>query len=83
MRDNFSKCPALELGYRLGFDNTYAVADGGFALFVVHVIFLGTLDDFVELRVRNTGDVLDDDGLFHFIGNDNTDAGLTLVDDFR
>ena len=81
--ENFFQGPAFGLGDGFGLDDADAVANGGFALLVVHVVFLGALDDFIELRVRNTGDMFDDDGLFHFIGNDNTDAGFAQVDDSR
>ncbi len=80
---NLGECPALELGNRFGLDDADAVTNGGFRFLVVHVVFLRAFDDLVELRVGNTCDVLDDDGLFHFIGNDNADAGLALVLDGR
>ena len=83
MGENFSKGPALELGNWLGLDDADAVADGGLALFVMHVVLLGALDDFIELWVRNAGDMLDDDCLLHFIGNDDAYAGLTLGGYFR
>ena len=79
MSENFCKCPTLKFGYWLGFDDADAVADGSLALFVVHVVFLGALDDLVEFWVRNAGNVFDDDGFFHFIGNDDTNASFALV----
>ncbi len=77
--ENFRECPTFEFGDRLGFDDADAVADGGLALFVVHVVFLGALDDLVEFRVRNAGNVFDDDGFFHFVGNNDTYAGFAFV----
>lgn len=77
--EDFLERPALELGNRLGFDNADAVADGGFRFLIMHVVFLGALDDFVELRVGNAGDVLDDDGFLHFIGDNDAHTGLAFV----
>jgi len=76
---NFLKSPALELGNRLGFNDPHLVADLGFALFVVHVVFLGPLDDLVEAWVRNTSNVLDHKGLVHLVGNDHANASLAKV----
>lgn len=80
MGDDLGKCPALELGKRTGLDDFHTVADLCLAVFVVHVVFLRAFDDFVELWMGNACDVFDDDGLFHFVGNDNANAGLTKVD---
>ena len=80
MGENFGKSPALQLGKRPGLDDFHAVADLCLAVFVVHVVFLGALDDLVEFRVGNTGNVLNDEGLFHFVGNDHANAGLAEVD---
>lgn len=80
MGENFCKCPTLELGNRLGLNYANAVADCSFALFVMHVVFLGAFDDLVELRVWNAGDVLDDDGLLHFRRDDDADTGLAFMD---
>ena len=76
MGDDFLKCPAFELGQRAGLDDADAVADLGLAVFVVDVVFFGSFDDLVELGMGNAGDVLDDDGLVHLIGDDKADAGL-------
>ena len=59
MREDLLEGPALELGQRAGFDDADLVADLGFTLLVMHIVLLGSLDDLVELRVRDAGDVLD------------------------
>ena len=79
MRENLSKVPTLQLGCWLGFDNTNAVADLGFTLFVMHVVFLRTFHDLVETCVRNACDVFDNDSLVHFIGDDHANAGFTKM----
>ena len=80
MRDNFGEGPALQFGERTGFDDADAVANLALVVLVVHVVFFRALDDLVEFRVRNAGDVFDDEGLVHFIGNDHANAGFTKVD---
>ena len=80
MGDDFGKGPTLQLGKRLGLDDADAVPNLALVAFVVDVIFLGTLNDFVELGVGNTGDVLDDKSFVHFIGNDHANAGFTKMD---
>jgi hypothetical protein len=45
----------------------------------VDVVLFRALNDLVEFRMRNAGDVLDDDGLVHFGGHDDADAGLAQV----
>jgi hypothetical protein len=79
MGEHFGESPALELGERAGFDDADAVADLGFALLVVHVVFLRALDDLVETGMGNAGDVLDDEGLVHLVGDDDADTGLADV----
>ena len=79
MGKNFSEGPALQLGKRLGLNDADTVTDLGLALFVVDVVFLRPLDNLVELRMGNAGDVLDDDGLLHFVGDDDADASLAKV----
>ena len=69
---------SLESG--LGLDDADAVADLALVALVVHVVFLGALDDLVEFRMGNAGNVFDDEGLVHFIGNDHANAGFTKVD---
>jgi hypothetical protein len=80
MGNHFCECPALQFGKRLGFDNANTITDLTLIALVMHVVFFRTLDDFVELRVRNTGHVFDDEGLVHFIGNHHADAGFTKMD---
>ncbi len=80
MRQDFSEGPTLQFGERLGFDDADAVADLGLAAFVMHVVLLRPLDDLVETRMRNAGDVLDDEGLVHLVGDDHANAGFTKVD---
>ena len=80
MGNDFGERPALQFRKRTGFDDTDAVADLALVLLVVHVVFFGTLDDFVELGMGNTGNVFDDEGLVHFIGNDHANTGFTKVD---
>lgn len=80
MGDNFREGPALQLGKRACLDDANAVADLSLTFLIMHVIFLRTLDDFIELRMGNTGNVLDDDSLFHFVGNDHANACFTEVD---
>ena len=80
MRDDLGKSPPLQLRERLGFDDAHAVANLTLVGLVVHVVFLRALDDFIELRMGNTGNVFDDEGLIHFIGNDHADAGFTKMD---
>src|SRR5688500_7634536 len=79
VREDLLEAPALQLRQRAGFDDANTVANGGFTLLVMHVVLLRALDDLVELRVRDAGDVLDDDRLVHFGGDDNADAGLAQV----
>jgi hypothetical protein len=80
MRDDLRKGPAFELGKRTRLDDADAVTDLALVGFVMHVVFFGALDDLVELGMRNAGDVLDDEGLVHFVGNDHANAGFTEVD---
>lgn len=79
MSEDFCKCPTLEFGDWLGFDDANAVADSGLALFVMHVVFLGALDDLIEFWVRNAGNVLNDEGFFHFVRNNYTYASFAFV----
>jgi hypothetical protein len=76
---HFGESPALKLGKRLSFNDADAVADLCLAAFVMHVVFLGPFYDLVELRVRDASDVFDDEGLLHFVGDDNADTGLAKV----
>ena len=78
MGEDFCECPALEFGERTGFNDADAVADLGLAGFVVDVVFFRPFDDLVEFGVGNSGDMLDDEGLVHFIGHDDADAGLAV-----
>jgi hypothetical protein len=80
MGEDFSQSPAFQLRERPGFDDFDTVADLSLARFVVDVVFFRAFNDFVKLRVRNAGNVLNDDGFFHFIGNHHAYAGLTEVD---
>jgi hypothetical protein len=78
--DHFGKGPAFQLGKRAGLDDANAVSDLSLIFLVMHVIFFGTFDDFVELWMGNTGYVLNNEGLVHFIGDDHANAGFTEVD---
>ena len=80
MGEDLGERPALELGKRPGLDDADAVTDLALVAFVMHVVLLRALDDLVELGMGNAGDVLDDEGLVHFVGHDHADAGLTEVD---
>ncbi|MEN9975024.1 MAG: hypothetical protein RLZZ282_1030, partial [Verrucomicrobiota bacterium] len=74
MRNNFGKRPTLQFREWTGFDDADAVADFRLAGFVMNVVFFGTFDDFIEAWVRDASDVLDDEGLIHFIGDDHANA---------
>ena len=78
--DDFGERPALEFGKRPGFDDADAVADLGLAVLVMHVVFLRAFDDFVEARMGNAGDVFDDEGFVHLVGDDHANTGFTKVD---
>ena len=80
MGENFSERPTLQLRKRTGFDDADAVTNFGLAAFVMHVVFLRAFDDFIEAWMRNTCDVLDNESLVHFIGDDHADAGFAKVD---
>jgi hypothetical protein len=79
MTDDFLQCPALEFGKRAGFNDADAVTDLGLAGFIVDVVFLGALDNLVELGMGNTRDVFDDDGFVHLVRYDHTDACFAQV----
>src|SRR5712671_2192673 len=72
--DYFNQTPALELGERPGFFDADAVADFGFALFVVRVKLFVTGDDLLVPRMRKTALDADRDRLGHLVGNDLADA---------
>ena len=80
MRNNLCECPALQPRKRLGLNDANAVSNLTLVALVMHVVFLGAFDDLVEFRVGNAGDVFDDEGLVHFIGNDHANTGFTKVD---
>ena len=80
MGNDFGKRPALQFRERACLDDADAVTDLALVALVMHVVFLGALDDLVEFRVGNTGNVFNDEGLVHFIGNDHANAGFTKVD---
>ena len=80
MGNDFGKRPALQFRERASLDDADAVTDLALVAFVMHIIFFRALDDLVEFRVRNTGNVLNDESLVHFIGDDHADAGFTKVD---
>lgn len=76
---DLGECPALESGNGAGLDDSDAVANDSFGFFVVHVVFLGALDNFLESWVRNAGDVLDNDGFIHFIGDNDAYACFAVA----
>lgn len=80
MGDDFGEGPTLEFGERAGFDDAYAVADFGLAGLVVDVVFFRAFDNFIEARVGHAGDMFDDEGLIHFIGDDHANAGFAERD---
>ena len=80
MRNHFGKRPALQLRKWPSLDDANAVADLALVRLVMHIVFLRALDDFIKLRVGHAGDVFDDEGLVHFIGDDHANAGFAQMD---
>ena len=76
MGKHFHQFPALQLGKRAGFNDTYLIAYLGRGILVVSIELLALLDDLLELGVRNAGDVLHNDGLVHLGGSHHADARL-------
>lgn len=80
MSEDLGEAPTFQFGERLGFDDANAVTDFGLAGFVVDVVFFRPFDDFVETRMGDASDMLDDEGLVHLVGDDHANAGFTEVD---
>ena len=80
VRDDFGESPALQFRKWPGLDDADAVADLTLVRLVMHIVFLRALDDFIKLRVGHAGDVFDDEGLVHFIGDDHADTGFAQMD---
>lgn len=53
MGKHFHQFPALQLGKRAGFNDTYLIAYLGRGIFVMGIELLALLDDLLELGVRN------------------------------
>ena len=79
MTEDFDEFPALKLGHRTSLTDADFVTDSGAAIFIMCVEFLRTLHDFFELRVRNTGDVFDNNRLIHARGLDDTNAHFDVL----
>lgn len=79
MTEDFDEFPALELGHRAGLADADLITDSSAAFFIVCVELLRTLHDFLKLRMRNTGDVFDNDGLIHGSGLDNANAHFGVL----
>ena len=77
MGKHFHQFPALQLGKRAGFNDTYLIAYLGRGIFVMGLELLALLDDLLVLGVRNAGNVFHNDGLVHLGGGHDTNASLT------
>ncbi len=76
VRQHLGEAPALEFRYRTSLLDADLVPDRGFALLVMRVELLGTLDDLLELRVGHARDKLHHDGFVHLGRDHNADSLL-------
>ena len=76
MTEDFSKFPTLELRNWTSLDNANFVSNSCLAVLIVSVELLGLFDDFLELGVRHTVHVFNNDRLFHAGGLHDTDANF-------
>jgi len=74
MFKDFDKAPPLQFGEWLGFHDADPVADLRLIIFIVDMELGNLFDDFAELRVRDTGHGLHNDGFLHGTGDNFSNA---------